>query len=93
MSLFVINGIINIIQMISSIFILLVVFNVFLPYFLSPANRFREIVDRIVNPFLILLRRYIPPIGRFDFTPVILVILVQLVTYLLTSLLASLVLK
>jgi YggT family protein len=93
MSIFVINGIINIIQMISSIFILLVVFSVFLPYFLSPTNKFREIVDRIVNPFLILLRRYIPPIGRFDFSPVILVILVQLVTYLLTSLLASLVLK
>lgn len=91
MSIFVINGIISIIQTISNIFILLVIFSVFLPYFLSPTNKFREIVDRIVNPFLVLLRRYIPPLGRFDFTPVILVILVQLVTILLTGLLANLI--
>jgi uncharacterized protein YggT (Ycf19 family) len=64
---------------------------VFLPYFLSPTNKFRDIVDRIVNPFLVLLRRYIPPLGRFDFTPVILVILVQLVTILLAGLLANLI--
>jgi YggT family protein len=91
MSIFVINGIISIIHTISNIFILLVIFSVFLPYFLSPTNKFREIVDRIVNPFLVLLRRYIPPLGRFDFTPVILVILVQLVTILLTGLLANLI--
>jgi uncharacterized protein YggT (Ycf19 family) len=64
---------------------------VFLPYFLSPTNKFRDIVDRIVNPFLVLLRRYVPPLGRFDFTPVILVILVQLVTILLAGLLANLI--
>lgn len=87
----VINGIITIIQMVSNVFILLIVFSVFMPYFLSPANRFREIVDRIVDPFLSLLRRYIPPISRIDFSPVVLVILVQLVTYLLVALLASLV--
>jgi YggT family protein len=91
MSIFVINGIISIIQTISNIFILLVIFSVFLPYFLSPTNKFREFVDRIVNPFFILLRRYIPPLGRFDFTPVILVILVQLITILLTGLLANLI--
>lgn len=87
----VINGIITIIQMVSNVFILLIVFSVFMPYFLSPANRFREIVDRVVDPFLSLLRRYIPPISRIDFSPVVLVILVQLVTYLLVALLASLV--
>jgi len=87
----VINGIITIIQMVSNVFILLIVFSVFLPYFLSPANRFREIVDRIVDPFLSFLRHYIPPISRIDFSPVVLVILVQLVTYLLVALLASLV--
>lgn len=87
----VINGIITIIQMVSNVFILLIVFSVFMPYFFSPTNRFREFVDRIVDPFLSLLRRYIPPIGRIDFSPVVLVILVQLVTYLLVSLITSLV--
>jgi uncharacterized protein YggT (Ycf19 family) len=91
MSVIIIHVIINIIQMISNVFVLLVVFSVFMPYFLSPTNRFREFVDRLVEPFLSLLRRYIPPISRIDFSPVVLVILVQLVTYLLVALLASLV--
>ena len=91
MTLMIIQGIINILQAVSQIFILLIVFNVFLPYFLPPTNRFREIVDRIVNPFLSLIQKYIPPIGRFDFSPVILVILVQLVTYVLTVLLSNLI--
>lgn len=91
MSVPIINGIIYIIQTITNIYILLIVFNVFLPYFLSPTNRFREVVDNLVNPLLNLLRRYIPPIGRIDFTPVVLVILVQLVNYLLVGLIASLI--
>ncbi len=91
MSVFIVNGLIQVLQAATNIFILLVIFNVFLPYFLPPTNRFREIVDRIVTPFLRLIQKYVPPIGRFDFSPVVLVILVQLVAYLLTSLLHSLV--
>jgi uncharacterized protein YggT (Ycf19 family) len=91
MSVFIVNSLIQVLQAATNIFILLVIFNVFLPYFLPPTNRFREIVDRIVTPFLLLIQKYVPPIGRFDFSPVVLVILVQLVAYLLTSLLHSLV--
>jgi uncharacterized protein YggT (Ycf19 family) len=87
----IIGGIIYVIQAASQIFILLIIFNVFLPYFLPITNRFREIVDNIVNPFLRLIQRYVPPIGRFDFSPVILVILVQLVTWLLRVLLLKLI--
>ncbi len=88
----VIIGVINyVIQAVSQIFILLVILNVFLPYFLPITNRFREIVDNIVNPFLRIIQRYVPPIGRFDFSPVILVILVQVVTWLLRVLLYRLI--
>ena len=83
--------IIRIIQTISNVYILLIVLNVFLPYFLPSTNRFREIVDQLVRPLLALIQRYLPPIGRFDFSPVALVILVQLITYLLVNLLASLI--
>lgn len=86
----ILNIVIRIIQTVSNLYILLIVLNVFLPYFLTSTNRFREIVDQLVQPLLTLIRRYVPPIGRFDFSPVILVILVQLITYLLVNLLASL---
>jgi uncharacterized protein YggT (Ycf19 family) len=87
----IIGGIIYVLQAASQIFILLIILNVFLPYFLPITNRFREIVDNIVNPFLRIIQRYVPPIGRFDFSPVILVILVQLVTWLLRVLLLKLI--
>lgn len=91
MASMIITVIINILDAASQIFILLVLFNVFLPYFLPVTNRFREIVDNIVNPFLRLIQRYVPPIGRFDFSPVILVILVQVVMWLLKFLLLRLI--
>lgn len=91
MSVIVLRVIVNVLQTASNIYVLLVIFNVFLPYFVSPDNPFRRVIDSLVNPLLNLLRRYVPPIGRFDFTPVVLVILVQLVTYLLIALLANLV--
>jgi uncharacterized protein YggT (Ycf19 family) len=87
----IIGGIIYVLQATSQIFILLIILNVFMPYFLPVTNRFREIVDNIVNPFLRIIQRYVPPIGRFDFSPVILVILVQLVTWLLRVLLLKLI--
>lgn len=87
----IIGGIIYILQAASQLFILLIILNVFMPYFLPVTNRFREIVDNIVNPFLRIIQRYVPPIGRFDFSPVILVILVQLVTWLLRVLLLKLI--
>jgi uncharacterized protein YggT (Ycf19 family) len=91
MASMIIAGIINILDAASQIFILLILLNVFLPYFLPVTNRFREIVDNIVNPFLRMIQRYVPPIGRFDFSPVILVILVQVVMWLLRILLLRLV--
>ena len=91
MASMIITVIINILEVASQIFILLVLFNVFLPYFLPVTNRFREMVDNIVNPFLRLIQRYVPPIGRFDFSPVILVILVQVVMWLLRVLLVRLI--
>jgi uncharacterized protein YggT (Ycf19 family) len=91
MASMIITGIINIVDAASQIFILLILLNVFLPYFLPVTNRIREIVDNIVNPFLRVIQRYVPPIGRFDFSPVILVILVQVVMWLLRVLLLRLI--
>jgi len=68
---------------------LLVLVHVILSYFMSPFHPIRQTVDRIVEPMLAPIRRLIPPVGMIDFSPLILIILVQLVGSLLRNLLLS----
>jgi uncharacterized protein YggT (Ycf19 family) len=42
-----------------------------------------EILDRIVSPFINLFRRFIPTAGGMDFSPLIAIILLQIVLRLL----------
>jgi YggT family protein len=54
--------------------IIQVVFSWINPY--TPAA---PVLDSLTRPFLRPLRRYVPPIGSFDLTPLVLVVLVQVV--------------
>lgn len=49
----------------------------------SPTNMLAVILYRITEPILAPLRRIIPRTGMFDFTPLVAIILLQLITYLL----------
>lgn len=42
-------------------------------------GQLREFVDSLTAPYLRLFRRIIPPLGRFDFSPVVALITLQLV--------------
>ena len=46
-------------------------------------NMLVVILHRVTEPFLAPLRRIIPRVGRFDFTPLVAIILIQLIYYLL----------
>ena len=41
------------------------------------AYGFVRVLDRVTSPFLAPFRRFIPPIGGMDFSPLILIILIQ----------------
>ena len=41
-------------------------------------NKIAEILSRIVDPFLAIFRRFIPPIGMLDITPLVAMMLLQL---------------
>ena len=80
-------GLVNsVVQIIS----LLVVIAVFLSYMFSPYHPSRQLLDRVVEPMLRPLRRIIPPIGMVDFSPLVLILLVQLVGRIIVSVLYSL---
>jgi YggT family protein len=71
----------------SQVLVLLVLAHVILSYFMNPFHPIRLFVDRLVEPLLAPIRRVVPLIGMLDFSPVILIILVQLITNFLVNLL------
>ncbi len=81
---------IYLIDIIIRLLVLLVIVHVFLTYFLSPFHPVRQWIDRIVEPLLTPIRRYIPVTGMFDFSPLILIILIQILGAVLKSVLNAL---
>jgi YggT family protein len=80
----------NIINFIANLFIFLVIANSVLSFFLDPYHPLRLTMDRIVNPFLAPIRRIVPLIGMLDLSPLILIILVEILARALVSFLSSL---
>lgn len=81
---------INIVQTIGTLLMAVVIIDIIISYFVSPYNQFRMLLDRIVNPMLNPLRRVIPPLGGIDFSPVVLIILIQVAESLFITVLATL---
>lgn len=79
----------QLIDLIADLLVLIVIADVILSYFLSPYHPVRSALDRIVEPLLMPIRRYVPTLGGLDFSPVVLIILIQLVSYLLKVLIYS----
>jgi len=69
------------------VIVLLVLAKVILSYFMDPFHPIRRTVDQVVNPLLDPIRRLLPPMGGIDFSPIILIILIQIVFSLLRNIL------
>ena len=80
----------GIIHWTARLIILLLVVYAILSYVMSPFDPIRQRVDRVVNPLLAPIRRVVPPVGMMDFSPLILIILIQLLDSLLTWIILSL---
>ena len=80
----------NVINFIANLFILLVIADSVLSFFLSPYHPVRVTMDSIVNPFLAPIRRIVPLVGMLDLSPLILIILVEILARILVSFLSAL---
>ena len=78
---------INIIHRLFQLLTLIVVIDVVLSYFMSPFHPVRRYLDRIVEPMLRPIRRLLPQTGVIDFSPLVLIILLQVIDYIVYSIL------
>ena len=82
-----------IILFVSAIFQLLfwlVLISVILSYFMDPYHPVRRAIDSVVEPMLAPIRRVVPLIGMLDFSPFILLLLLQLLRNLIIRILVAL---
>lgn len=78
------------INYLSLAFSLLLIAYVVLSYFMDPYHPIRSTVNRMVDPILNPIRRIMPQTGMMDFSPLVAIILVQIIEFVLTRLLISL---
>jgi len=79
--------ILRLLYILERIIVLLVLAKVILSYFMDPYHPVRRTVDQLVNPLLDPIRRLLPTMGGIDFSPIILIILIQIVFSLLRNIL------
>ena len=76
---------VQLINVIANILFMLVFVSVILSWVLPPFHPVREALDRIIDPLLNPIRRILPATGMFDFSPLILMIIIQFASQILIS--------
>jgi len=69
---------------------LLFIAYVVLSYFMDPYHPVRMTVNRIVDPLLNPIRRILPQTGMLDLSPLVAIIVIQILEYILKQVLFSL---
>ncbi len=81
---------VKIISILANLLVLLVIVDSIISFFLSPYHPVRNALDRVLHPLLAPIRRVVPLVGMFDLSPLIFIILVQILSFALTSFLYAL---
>ena len=78
---------IDIILFLRSVLELLVIAYVIFSYVMDPYHPVRRWVNSIVEPMLMPIRRVVPLVGMFDFSPIILWFLIRIISNLIIQIL------
>ncbi len=65
------------VKLLATLLIWVVIASVLLSYLLSPYHPVRMALDRLVDPLLNPIRRILPSTGMIDFSPLILIVLIE----------------
>ena len=78
-----INILIQLIDVIRTFFVWMVIINMILSYVMDPYHPIRRTIENILTPLLNPIRRVVPLVGMFDFSPLVLILLLQITSSLL----------
>ena len=79
----------QVINILANIYVWIVIASILLSYFMDQYHPVRQGVDNLVRPLLDPIRRVVPPVGMLDFSPLVLIILIRVVSNLLTRFLIA----
>jgi YggT family protein len=79
----------RIISLLANILILIIFVDAILSFFLSPYHPVRSTIDRIIGPMLTPIRRIVPLVGSIDLSPLILIVLIEILSNILVRFLYS----
>ncbi len=65
--------------------LLLILLKIVLSYFMDPFHPLRQTIDKIIEPLLRPIRQLIPSFGHFDFSPLILMVIIEVLTRVLLN--------
>lgn len=85
-----ISLLIQLINIIETFFVWMVIISIVLSYVMDPYHPVRQTIDNIIAPLLDPIRRVVPLVGMFDFSPLILIVLLQITSSLLITFLRAL---
>ena len=80
------NNLAQVINALSQALVLIVFLSAILSYFMDPYHPVRRGVDNLVQPLLDPIRRIIPPVGGLDFSPLVLILLIQFIARIIIGL-------
>ena len=83
------NFLVNLINLLSQVLTLLVLAQAIMSYFVAPYHPVRQALDRLLDPLYAPIRRILPQTGMLDFSPLVLIILIQIISRLLISIILS----
>ena len=75
-----VNIISTIVTALANLIVLLVIVDSILSFLLSPYHPVRNALDRVLSPILAPIRKIVPLVGMFDLSPLVLIILVEILS-------------
>jgi len=83
-----VSALAQVVNVVSQFLWLLVFVSVILSYVMDPFHPVRRGIDNIVEPMLVPIRRILPPMGGLDFSPLVLILLIQFIARVIIGLLS-----
>ncbi len=78
------DGLADFVESLALIYLLMILAYVVMSMLPLPYNvwvgRIRQFLDQTVSPYLNIFRRFIPPIGMFDLSPIVAIFVLQIVS-------------